>query len=49
MFQTGIRLTGKANKAEGESLNVLGWVSPIGCGLGGGFAQAGGDRSSCHS
>jgi hypothetical protein len=37
-----LRLTGKANKAEGESLNVLGWVSPIGCGLGGGFAQAGG-------
>ena len=23
------RLTGRDNKAEGESLNVFGWVSPI--------------------
>jgi len=31
--------TGKERRAEGESLNVLGWVSPIACGLGGGGAQ----------
>ena len=31
--------TGKERRAEGESLNVLGWVSPIACGLGGGAAQ----------
>lgn len=30
------RLTGKDNKAEGESLKVLGWVSPIASWLGGG-------------
>ena len=26
-------LTGRERRAEGESLNVLGWVSPIACGL----------------
>ena len=42
-------LTGKDNRAEGESLNVLGWVSPIAGGLSVvEVAQAQGNRSSCH-
>jgi len=46
------RLTGKENKAEGESLKVLGWVSPIaGVGLGGGISvgQGKGNHSFFYS
>jgi len=39
MRQGGGILTGKDNKAEGESLNVFGWVSPIACGVGGGGGE----------
>ena len=47
MFR-GKVLTGKDNKAEGESLNVLGWVSPIASGLGGGGRTGAEKHSGCQ-